>query len=1273
MALNLGTLFFSIEAQTDRLITAQRKVETFARQVRRAFNQAAAGKLDQNIANGMLRQEKVIVSSLERIQRVVASTQKLNLTPQGTRELEVVLQRLGIAWDNLVKKMATKKPLDSVAFQREAQLMTNAINSAGLSITKLRNESSKPPGLQGWKSMGDVLRGVGAASLVVQGHWGGMSTRLFALTSLVREFGVRIAAVAGIMAGASAAFVTLGAGMLKAGMALQQIQMQFQTVTGSTAVAAHDINFVKTVAQQAGLEFVNLATSYAKFTAAASVSGLTLNQTEKVFRGISLAASKMQLGTEQVNLTFLALEQMLSKGTVMTEELRRQLGDQLPGAFAIAAKAMDVSQAKLQDMLKKGMIPAVEFVPKFVDTLQKMWGINPEAPIETLKASINRMHNEWTFFLQDLATRTNILKTAQELVDGISDAMKMLNANIQPVAGAVGALVGAMAGMAAAFALGSLIQWIASWTSAITLLTRGITIVRELTAAVIALDAATAASGIGKLIGLLARLALVIGGAVLGYQVLNKAFGENAASIDASITTAEQYIKQQQAMGFQIRSVTQDLIKNTEALAKNLQVQAMQARGTLTAAQAAGPGIQDFGAMAWHNITRDLNKEPTGITQQQAFEQRISKQQKHVQDLEREATRAGTVLFQLEHGISQLPDQVPNPVEPLEKADKANRGIDSIINKIKDLIQEARTAHDVLDIAFGAQLGQNIQRQIRQIDAYGEALKITNNLNPKQRAAAAQTLGVPNDINAINTAIAGYILQAKDAQAVTKDWLDMLSDLEKSARHVQAVSQQLTYLREQGTNMLDPQQLKYFDNLEKAQQRIRDMQANGPMGEQEVAKLAAQLGVAGANADETAIALAHFWTSAAQGDDAVKALQDYNAEMQKLFNQVSDTRTINQFLQSLGTNGGFAGGATADAIKQAVDRGRQVADFLQKQFNNGITDPAELQAQGDAMLKQLQYLDQAKQAQDRWTEAVGRTQNAIQSMASDGLDAIKDFITGAKNLGDALRDLAKSFLDTAFDNFVKAPAQGFLNNLFQQKGNQAAGGIDQDIVNNLIGAFENVGKSADGTALAFNNNLGQSIVALVTGQLTQQTTQQLATASLGQLTTSAYAASLALTNLAASGGGGGSGGGILGAIIKGIGAFAGASGGAGGADMFGATSFPDQVTNLFDPITSSIGYALGGNMLAGHMYSVNETGVKDGEYFIPKVNGYMSPRSGNGSGGAGIHIDASTTIDARGATTDAIADLKAEMRARDSRLRNELPYMIDARVIDSSGRLRYNR
>jgi hypothetical protein len=111
---------------------------------------------------------------------------------------------------------------------------------------------------------------------------------------------------------------------------------------------------------------------------------------------------------------------MISKATVTSEELRRQMGDNLPGAFAMAAQAMGMTTEEFNNALKAGKIMSEDFLPKFSAVLK---GKFSGAVAESIRAT-----NEWNQAMTDLKVTvgdagfmesyTSIL---QALADTVSD------------------------------------------------------------------------------------------------------------------------------------------------------------------------------------------------------------------------------------------------------------------------------------------------------------------------------------------------------------------------------------------------------------------------------------------------------------------------------------------------------------------------------------------------------------------------------------------------------------------------------------------------------------------------------------------------------------------------------------------------------------------------------------------------------------------------------------------------------------------------------------
>lgn len=143
------------------------------------------------------------------------------------------------------------------------------------------------------------------------------------LTSAVASSKLMVAAW-----GASLLFA--GKAILDAQIELQRLEQSYRSVFGEGAAAQLQTVYEQT--DRVGLKFFETAEAAKSFFAAGQgtpiVSGLN-----DIFRAVTNAGGALQLSTEQVNGTFIALGQMLSKGKVQAEELRGQLGERLPGAF----------------------------------------------------------------------------------------------------------------------------------------------------------------------------------------------------------------------------------------------------------------------------------------------------------------------------------------------------------------------------------------------------------------------------------------------------------------------------------------------------------------------------------------------------------------------------------------------------------------------------------------------------------------------------------------------------------------------------------------------------------------------------------------------------------------------------------------------------------------------------------------------------------------------------------------------------------------------------
>lgn len=202
----------------------------------------------------------------------------------------------------------------------------------------------------------------------------------------------------------------ISAELLRAQGRLDNFQAGVQFALGRDA--GNDLDYTREKASELGLELTSLSRSYVQFMASARGTSLEGTRSREVFEAVAQASSVLGLSAERQEGALRALAQMMSKGTVQAEELRGQLGDQLPGAFRTAAAAIGVTEGKLSEMLERGEIIASDFLPKFAAQLRKDLGDNVTAAADGAQQSINRFGSAWERLKQNTAE------------SGIGDAIK---------------------------------------------------------------------------------------------------------------------------------------------------------------------------------------------------------------------------------------------------------------------------------------------------------------------------------------------------------------------------------------------------------------------------------------------------------------------------------------------------------------------------------------------------------------------------------------------------------------------------------------------------------------------------------------------------------------------------------------------------------------------------------------------------------------------------------------------------------------------------------
>lgn len=323
-----------------------------------------------------------------RVQKQLDVTQAKIITSndkntQTLNQQKTVLKTLGSAYLELSQKQAesARRVQDLIARGKSATQTQNQYNKE---LKEAQNEFNKlnQRVLKADSAVGKFNRNVGNYP----------QQAMSGIKDLMGAFG--ILGGLGLAAG-------IATDIFKTTKELQSLDLALKQVTETDAKFAESQAFLRDISERFGVEINSLTKQFTQFYVSAKdkISGKEIQQ---IFASVSKAAGFMGLSVEQQERAFLALQQMMSKGTVSAEELRGQLGEALPGSFGILAKALNVNEKQLGEMMKQGQVLAADVLPKFAKELERAYGIENKDRVESLAAAQTRLSNSWTNFVREL-------------------------------------------------------------------------------------------------------------------------------------------------------------------------------------------------------------------------------------------------------------------------------------------------------------------------------------------------------------------------------------------------------------------------------------------------------------------------------------------------------------------------------------------------------------------------------------------------------------------------------------------------------------------------------------------------------------------------------------------------------------------------------------------------------------------------------------------------------------------------------------------------------
>lgn len=165
---------------------------------------------------------------------------------------------------------------------------------------------------------------------------------------------------------------------------------------------AREMDFVGDTANRLGQDIEEMERSYSKFFVVSREAGNETEETRGLFLALAESATAMRVSTDDFQGSMRAIEQIMSKGQVMAEELRGQLGERFPAAVSIMARSLGLSTKELNKMMEQGELTA-DSLFTFAQETQNSFGKGLPAAIGSFQAAWTRLTNTVTARRRDFA------------------------------------------------------------------------------------------------------------------------------------------------------------------------------------------------------------------------------------------------------------------------------------------------------------------------------------------------------------------------------------------------------------------------------------------------------------------------------------------------------------------------------------------------------------------------------------------------------------------------------------------------------------------------------------------------------------------------------------------------------------------------------------------------------------------------------------------------------------------------------------------------------
>jgi tape measure domain-containing protein len=198
---------------------------------------------------------------------------------------------------------------------------------------------------------------------------------------LIRSY----ASVFALMAGTTA--------INKTGQDFEALNSAMLAAMGTTESATEQISNLDKLTDRLGLSLLDTADQYTKFVFA-SKGKLPTEEVNLLFEGMAELGTTLGVSKERMKLSFTAIQQMMNKSTISSEELKRQFAESMPGGIRIFADALGVSTKELLRQVESGKLLAEDVLPKVARQMKKVAAVGLEQKMLTARVAQGKFFKE---------------------------------------------------------------------------------------------------------------------------------------------------------------------------------------------------------------------------------------------------------------------------------------------------------------------------------------------------------------------------------------------------------------------------------------------------------------------------------------------------------------------------------------------------------------------------------------------------------------------------------------------------------------------------------------------------------------------------------------------------------------------------------------------------------------------------------------------------------------------------------------------------------------